>query len=69
MDSNGEVYWMRRMIDAHEAAARKSGARITFSCGFDSIPFHLSIWFLQETAKNHLGKLVPRVHGRVRAVV
>ena len=37
---------MRQMIDAHEAAARSSGARIVFSCGFDSIPFDLGVLLL-----------------------
>ena len=37
------------MIDAHEAQAKASGARILFSCGFDSIPSELGVWFCQET--------------------
>ncbi len=65
-DLCGEPGWMREMIDAHEAAAKASGARITFSCGFDSIPFDLGVLFLQaEAAKRH-GKPAPRVKGRVR---
>jgi short subunit dehydrogenase-like uncharacterized protein len=39
LDLCGEPVWMRQMIDAHEAAAKSSGARIVFSCGFDSVPF------------------------------
>ena len=66
VDLCGEPAWMRQMIDAHDATARKSGARITFSCGFDSIPFDLGVWFLeQETIRRH-GKPAPRVKGRVR---
>ena len=38
LDLCGEPVWMRRMIDAHQAAAQSSGARIVFSCGFDSLP-------------------------------
>ena len=37
VDLCGEPGWMREMIDAHEAAARASGARIIFSCGLHSI--------------------------------
>src|SRR3954469_567156 len=40
-DLCGEPLWMREMIDKHEAAAQASGARIVFSCGFDSVPFEL----------------------------
>jgi short subunit dehydrogenase-like uncharacterized protein len=65
-DLCGEPVWMRRMIDAHQAAAQSSGARIVFSCGFDSLPFELGVFFLQETAKKVLGAPVGRVKGRVR---
>lgn len=66
LDLCGEPLWMRQMIDAHEAAAKASGARIVFSCGFDSIPFELGVFFLQETAKQKLGAPVSRAKGRVR---
>jgi short subunit dehydrogenase-like uncharacterized protein len=68
LDLCGEPAWMRQMIDAHEATAKKSGARIVFSCGFDSIPFELGVWFLQDAAKAQLGGPVPRVKGRVRGM-
>src|SRR4051794_6124926 len=41
LDLCGEPVWMRQMIDAHEAPAKASGARMLFSCGVDSIPFEL----------------------------
>jgi short subunit dehydrogenase-like uncharacterized protein len=65
-DLCGEPLWMRQMIDAHEAAAQSSGARIMFSCGFDSLPFELGVFFVQETAKKLVGAPVSRVKGRVR---
>jgi len=68
LDLCGEPLWMRQMIDAHEAAAKSSGARIVFSCGFDSIPFELGVYFCEETAKNKLGAPVNRVKGRVRDI-
>src|SRR5215468_678605 len=51
LDLCGEPIWMRQMIDKHEAAAKSSGARIVFSCGFDSVPFELGAFFVQEEAK------------------
>lgn len=66
LDLNGEPAWARQMIDAHEAAAKKSGARIVLSAGFDSIPFDLGVWFLQQEAIQKFGKPAPRVKGRVR---
>src|SRR6478736_5296157 len=38
VDLCGEPVWMRQMIDAQHATAQRSGARIVFSCGFDSLP-------------------------------
>ena len=66
VDLCGEPAWMRHMIDAHDATAKKTGARIVFSCGFDSIPFDLGVWFLEQEAIKRHGKPAPRVKGRVR---
>ncbi|EGP09028.1 saccharopine dehydrogenase [Bradyrhizobiaceae bacterium SG-6C] len=66
LDLCGEPAWMRQMIDAHHAAAQASGARILFSCGFDSIPFELGVFFLQNAAKTQFGAACPLVKGRVR---
>lgn len=68
VDLCGEPVWMRRMIDAHEAQAKASGARIVFSCGFDSIPFELGVYFLQAEARRRLGAPLARVKGRVRGM-
>ena len=68
VDLCGEPAWMRHMIDAHHAAAQASGARIVFSCGFDSIPFDLGVLTLQECAIAKYGHPAPRVKGRVRAM-
>ncbi|MEA2943054.1 MAG: hypothetical protein QOD09_3583 [Bradyrhizobium sp.] len=68
LDLCGEPLWMRQMVDAHEATAKSSGARIVFSCGFDSIPFELGVFFLEQTAKEKLGAPVSRVKGRVRDI-
>src|SRR6195952_5808430 len=66
LDLCGEPVWMRQMIDAHQTTAQSTGARIVFSCGFDSIPFELGVFFCQETAKKVLGAPLSRVKGRVR---
>jgi short subunit dehydrogenase-like uncharacterized protein len=65
-DLCGEVPWMRRMIDAHLDTAKRRGARIMFSCGYDSIPFELGAFFVQEEAKRVFGAPAARVKGRVR---
>ena len=66
VDLCGEPIWMRQMIDKHEAAAKASGARIVFSCGFDSVPFELGAFFVQQEAKRVFGAPASRVKGRVR---
>jgi short subunit dehydrogenase-like uncharacterized protein len=68
VDLCGEPAWMHEMIAAHGDAAKSSGARIVFSCGFDSIPFDLGVFFLQQVATEQLGSPVNRVRGRVRAM-
>ena len=65
-DLCGEPVWMRQMIDKYEAAAKASGARIVFSCGYDSVPFELGTFFVQEEAKRVFGAAAARVKGRVR---
>ncbi|MGJ4946966.1 saccharopine dehydrogenase family protein [Bradyrhizobium sp. HKCCYLS20291] len=68
IDLCGEPVWMRQMIDKHQAAAEKSGARIVFSCGFDSVPFELGVYFVQQQAQKVLGAAASRVKGRVRGM-
>ena len=47
-DLTGEVPWMREMITTYQAEAKASGARIVHTCGFDSIPSDLGVYFLQR---------------------
>jgi len=68
VDLCGEPTWMKDMISQHTAAAKASGARIVFSCGFDSIPFDLGVLFLQNAAQDAFGAALPRIRGRVRGM-
>jgi short subunit dehydrogenase-like uncharacterized protein len=68
VDLTGESHWIAQMIAANEAKAKASGARIVFSCGFDSIPFDLGVFFLEEKARAKFGAPVSRVRGRVRGI-
>tara|TARA_B110000305_G_C19454419_1_gene649990 strand:- start:2077 stop:3243 length:1167 start_codon:yes stop_codon:yes gene_type:complete len=68
VDLCGEPGWMYEMIAAHSEAAKASGARIIFSCGFDSIPFDLGVLFAQEEAIKRYGKPSTNVRGRVRVM-
>jgi short subunit dehydrogenase-like uncharacterized protein len=68
VDLTGESNWIAAMIAAHQDAARASGARLVFSCGFDSIPFDLGVWFAQREAAARFGAPAARVRGRVRGL-
>lgn len=68
VDLCGEPGWMYDMIESHQDAAKASGARVVFSCGFDSVPFDLGAYYLQQQAKAKLGAPVSRIKGRVRVM-
>ncbi len=54
-DLTGELHWIRRMLDAHQETARASGARIVPTCGFDSIPSDLGVYYVQGAAHERYG--------------
>jgi len=66
VDLCGEPPWMRDIISDYSEKAKESGARIVLSCGFDSIPFDLGVYFLQQKAISEFGAPCPVVRGRVR---
>lgn len=68
VDLCGEPGWMAQMIPRLQGPAAASGARIVFSCGFDSIPFDLGVVYLQQEALQRLGAPLVRVHGRVKVM-
>ena len=49
-DLTGEVLFVRRAIDAVDARAKETGARIVTACGYDSIPSDLGVHLLHERA-------------------
>jgi short subunit dehydrogenase-like uncharacterized protein len=67
-DLSGEPQWMRRMIDAHHDTAVATGARIVHSCGFDSIPSDLGVWFTQQQAEARFGAPCATISMRVKAM-
>ena len=66
VDLTGESNWIADKIRDHETDAKASGARLVFSCGFDSIPFDVGVYFAQAEAKKQFGAYAPRVRARVR---
>lgn len=47
-DLSGEYWWQRRMIDAFHDEAQRTGAKIVFAAGVDSIPSDLGTQFAIE---------------------
>ena len=68
VDLCGEPPFMRRMFDQYSDEAKASGARIVHSCGFDSIPFDLGVYFVQGLAREKFGKPAADVKARVLAM-
>ena len=66
-DLTGEVHWMREMITAYQEEARATGARIVNTCGFDSIPSDLGVYFLQKHMLSTHGVPARQIKYRPRA--
>lgn len=66
-DLAGEVQWMRQMIDEHHEAAKANGTKIVHTCGFDSIPSDMGVYFTQREAKARTGQIAKQIKMRVRA--
>ncbi len=64
-DLTGEIQWMARVIPACQKTAAGSGARIVHTCGFDSVPFDMGVWYLQQVMHERHGVYAQQVKGRV----
>lgn len=67
VDLTGEAIFIKDMMDKYQDAAKQSGARIVNSCGFDSIPSDLGVYFTQQQAKSQFGRACDVIHMRVKA--
>jgi short subunit dehydrogenase-like uncharacterized protein len=65
VDLTGEPQWMRNMIDIHSGAAKASGARIVHTCGFDSIPSDVGVWFTQRQSHELFGEYCEQIGMRL----
>lgn len=67
VDLTGEAIFIKDMMDKYQDTAKKSGARIVNSCGFDSIPSDLGVYFTQKKAEEKFGNACDVIHMRVKA--
>ena len=61
----GEVQWMARVIPQFNDTAAATGARIVHTCGFDSVPFDMGNWYLQQQMFQRHGVYASQVKARV----
>jgi short subunit dehydrogenase-like uncharacterized protein len=61
VDLCGETFWVSRMIDKHDDAARASGAIIVPMGGFDSVPADLGTFFVASHVRRAHGLRVKEV--------
>lgn len=67
VDLTGEAIFIKDMMDKYQDDAKKSGARIVNSCGFDSIPSDLGVYFTQQQAKEQFDAACTVINMRVKA--
>ena len=66
VDLCGEPIWMHQIIKKYNNFAKLSGARLLFSCGFDSIPFDYGVWNIQQQAIKRFGLPANTISARIR---
>lgn len=67
VDLTGEAIFIKDMMDKYQAKAQQTGARIVNSCGFDSIPSDLGVYFTQQQAETKFNQQCDVIHMRVKA--
>lgn len=67
VDLTGEAIFIKDMLDKYQDKAKQSGARIVNSCGFDSIPSDLGVYFTQQQAESQFDQSCDVIHMRVKA--
>lgn len=67
VDLTGEAIFIKDMMDKYQAKAQQTGARIVNSCGFDSIPSDLGVYFTQQQAEAKFNQQCDVIHMRVKA--
>tara|TARA_B100000965_G_C19527090_1_gene729317 strand:+ start:58 stop:1284 length:1227 start_codon:yes stop_codon:yes gene_type:complete len=67
-DLAGEVQWMHKMINSYHKKAKLNGCKIVHSCGFDSIPSDMGVYFIQKLAKAQIGCKAQNIKMRVASI-
>ena len=64
-DITGETQWIRRIIDRFHTKAKEKNIKIINSCGFDSIPSDMGVFYSQKIMLEKTGKYASTINMRV----
>ena len=64
-DISGETQWIRKIIDTFHEKAKKQKIKIVNSCGFDSIPSDMGVYFCQSNYYKENGVYANEINMRV----
>ena len=67
-DITGETQWIRKMIDKYHSKAKENKIKIINSCGFDSIPSDMGVFYSQKNLFEKTGKYANIINMRVAGV-
>lgn len=64
-DITGETQWIRKMIDKYHSKAKEDKIKIINSCGFDSIPSDMGVFYSQKKLFEKTGEYANKINMRV----
>ena len=64
-DISGETQWIRKIIDTYHEKAKSLKIKIVNSCGFDSIPSDMGVYFCQSNCYKENGEYANAINMRV----
>ena len=67
-DITGEAHWIRTIIDKFHEDAKKKKIKIVNSCGFDSIPSDMGVYFIQNQIKKAYKSYAKSIKMRVAGI-
>ena len=67
-DITGEAHWIRSLIDCFHEEAKSKKIKIINSCGFDSIPSDMGVYFIQNEIKKFNNNYAKSIKMRVAGI-
>ena len=64
-DITGETQWIRRIIDKYHKMAEEKKIKIINSCGFDSVPSDMGVYYSQKRIFEKTGEYASMINMRV----